>query len=116
MAEQVDVYVKNVFTGYWAGDIRAKRKLPGGSIDIDVAIAPGNEEKILLPEPGVLVVITPPGTLDPEICPFAVTKNEELVEWEALSDQWTVHISDNDAVPEVPLDVNVEVGGPPPAP
>jgi hypothetical protein len=72
MAEQVNVYVRNKFSGDWADDIRAFRELPDGSRDIDITITPGEEEKILLPELGVFLFIEPHSQADTATSPFQV--------------------------------------------
>jgi len=112
MVEQADVYVKNVFP---AGDIRAIRKLSNGTIDIDVTIVPEDEEKIPLPEPGVLVIVSPPNGVVFEECWCDVKKGNDIVTYSRNGTTWEIQIMvPNSAVPEVPTTVNIEVGGPPP--
>jgi hypothetical protein len=116
MAEQVNVCVKNVSNE----DIEVYRELEDGTRDLNKTIAGGEEDKTLLPEPGVLLVVSTPDAPnggDTQICGFNVTLNEEVVEWSAMDDyHWKMQVSDNSRPPEVPTDVNVEVSGPPPAP
>jgi hypothetical protein len=116
MAEQVNVCVKNLDDK----DIEVYRELADGTRDLNKAIAGGEEDTTLLPEPGVFLVIsTPdaPNDKNTQICPFNVKSNEEVVEWAAMDDyHWKMQISDNTRSPEVPLDVNVEVSGDPPIP
>jgi hypothetical protein len=116
MAEQVNVCVRNCSDK----DIGVYREMADGTRDLNWTIPGGEDDSILLPEPGVFLVIsTPdapngPNTLN---CWFNVTFNEELVEWEVMDDyHWKMQIADNTRPPEVPTDVNVEVGGLPTAP
>ena len=111
MVEQADLYVKNVFP---AGDIRAIRKLTDGTTDIDVTIVPGDDEKIPLLEPGVLAVVSPPSGVLIENCWCNVVKGDEIVTCSRNGSAWEIQIMvPNSAVPEVPLDVNIEIGGDP---
>ncbi len=116
MAQQVNVCVKNGSDK----DIEVYREMSDGTRDLNVTIAGGEEDIIFLPEPGVFLVISTPNApngIDTQTCPFYVTLNEDVVEWSAMDDHhWKMQISDNSKPPEVPLDVNVDVGGPPPTP
>lgn len=106
MAEQADVYVKNDLTGA----IGAVRYLVGGGSDLDITIASGIKEKIFLPEPGVLLAITPPNGNGTEGYSFDVTADESIISWSTESSRWTVEIIDNSVPPEVPTTVNITVG------
>lgn len=116
MAEQVNVCVKNGSDK----DIEVYREMPDGTRDLNGTIAGGEEDTRLLPEPGVFLVISTPDApngMDTQTCPFYVTLDEDVVEWSVMDDyHWKMQIADNRKPPEVPLDVNVEVGGEPPAP
>jgi hypothetical protein len=116
MAEQVNVCVKNVSEEN--EDIQVYREMPDGTRDLNRTIAPGEEDIWLLPELGVFLVISTPDApngRNTQTCGFYVTLNEDVVEWSAMDDYyWKMQISDNTRPPEVPLDVNVNVGGPPP--
>jgi hypothetical protein len=116
MVEQADVYVKNIFpSDPPPPDIRVVRKLTNGTIDIDVTIVPGDEEKIPLPEPGVLVVVSPPSGVILEEYWCYVAKGNDIVTCTRNGSTWEIQIMvPNSAVPEVPTTVNIEVGGPPP--
>jgi hypothetical protein len=116
MLEQLNVYIKNTFQGAWEGNIQVFRELPDGTRDMNITIAPDEEANILLPEPGVFLIITPPSQADITTSPFMVTKHEELVIWETIDDYWKVQMAEVEAPPEVPTDVNINVGGPPPTP
>jgi hypothetical protein len=116
MADQVNVCVKNV-SDY---DIEVYRKMADGTRDLNKTIAGGEEDVTLLPEPGVLLVMSTPNApngYNTQNCLFAVTLNEEVVEWSVMDNyHWKMQVSDNTRPPEVPTDVNVEISGPPPAP
>jgi hypothetical protein len=113
MVEQADVYVKNILSGDLAGDIRVMRMLPGGIVDMDFEIAPGDEEKLFLPNPEVSIIINLPIGLNTEMCHLNLGNNEDLLSWEKMTDRWTIQISvPNDIIPEVPTYVKVAVSGP----
>lgn len=114
MVEQADVFVKNIFpVGPY--NIRAVRKLANGTIDIDLTIAPQVEEKIPLPEPGVLVVASPPNGVPIEACWCTVRKGSDIVTWSRNGSTFEIQIMvPNNAIPEVPTTVNIEIGGDPP--
>jgi hypothetical protein len=79
MAEQVNVCVKNLDVK----DIEVYRELADGTRDLNWTIAGGDEGTILLPEPGVsLVISTPdaPNGVNTQTCGFNVTLNEDVVE------------------------------------
>lgn len=116
MAEQVNVCLRNLDVK----DIEVYREMPDGTRDLNGTIAGGEEDTRLLPEPGVVLVISTPDApngKNTQICPFNVKSNEEVVEWAAMDDyHWKMQVSDNARPPEVPTDVNVDVGEEPPAP
>ena len=113
MAEQVNVCVLNNSNK----DIEAVRELEDGTRDLNMTIAPQEEDTILLPEPGSILIIGTPNGIDTQNCPFNIVLNEEVVYWEAMDDyHWKVQIADNTSSPGVPTDVKVEISGPPPAP
>jgi hypothetical protein len=118
MADQVNVCVKN--SSVEEEDIQVYREMADGTRDLNRTIPRGTEETILLPEPGVFLVISTPNAPNgrhTQDCGFYVTLNEDVVEWTIMDNyHWKMQISDNTRSPEVPLDVNVDVGGPPPAP
>jgi hypothetical protein len=117
MVEQADVYVKNISADGLMGDIRAIRKLPDGSSDIDVTITPGNEEKILLWSTEVSLIISPPNGWTIDDCLCDVRKGSDIVSCSETDPNWTIQIKvPNDGNPEGPTTVNVDVGGQPPAP
>ena len=62
-------------------------------------------------KPGMKLIITPGSGVDFGTCWLNVTRNVDLVSWEVMEDHWEMQIVDNTAPPEVPVDVNVEVGG-----
>jgi hypothetical protein len=111
MADQVNVCVKNLDDK----DIEVYRELWDDTRDLNRTIAGGEEEIWLLPEPGVFLVISTPNApngVNTQDCRFNVTLNEDVVEWCVMDDyHWKMQISDNTRPPEVPMDVNVEVGG-----
>jgi hypothetical protein len=113
MAEQVNVCIKNSFLNE---NIEVFRELPDGTPEpgSNVTIAAQSDYMVLLQEPGMKLIITPNSAVDFGTCWYNVTKNEHLVLWEPMSDHWRVQMAANDTDPEVPLDVNVEVGGDPP--
>ena len=111
MADQVNVYVKNVSQTV---DHEVFREHGDGTREPGTSISPQNEDTILLPEPGVFLIIKPPQEHDFNFFMLNVTKNDDLVSWEKLDGHWKMQISDNTRAPEVPLDVNVEIGGDPP--
>jgi hypothetical protein len=117
MAEQVNVCVRNLDANY---DIEVYRELADGTRDLSRTIASGDEDTIFLPEPGVFLVMSTPNApngVDTQTCTFDVTLNEEVVEWWVMDDyHWKMQVSENARPPEVPTDVNVEIGGPPPEP
>lgn len=106
MAEQADVYVKNLCTD----DIQAARYcLPGDNKDLDISITNGNQEMVFLVRTETYLVIKPPSGVITQSCLFSVS-NEELLSWETMDDQWKVEIKDNTLLPEAPTTVNVDVG------
>jgi len=113
MVEQANVCVKNLFNNE---DIETFREHADGTRDLSITIAAGSYEAVLLPGPGVFLIINPPMEVDISSCHFNVTKNEHLVSWEQMDDHWRMQMAANDDDPEVPTDVNVEVGGTTPAP
>ena len=113
MVEQADVYVRNISTG----DVRTIRKLSDGSSDIDVTINPGDEEKILLPSTEESLIISPPSGWIINDCSCEVKKGADFMSCSENASNWIIKIQvPNDAVPEVPNDVNIDISGPPPAP
>lgn len=116
MAEQVNVCLKNV-SDY---DIEVYREMADGTRDLNGTIASGEEDTRLLPEPGVFLVIGTPNAptgYNTQNCEFNVTLNDDMVEWAPVDDyHWKMQIAANARPPEVPTDVNVDIGGPPPAP
>lgn len=113
MVEQANVCVKNFLLGK---EIQVVRKLADGSQDLNKTIAYGNEDTTLLPEPGVFLLISPVGGVDTGTCPFNVRFNDHLVSYEALDGHWKVQLTANEDEPEVPTDVNIEIGEEPPNP
>ena len=116
MAEQANVCLKNLDgTG-----IDVVRRLANGTIDLNMTIPGGQEDTILLPEPGVYLEIGTPGApngKNTQNCVFNVILNEDVVDWSAMDDyHWKMQMSDNSRPPEVPTEVNVEIGEEPPAP
>ncbi|MGD2086939.1 MAG: hypothetical protein PVH61_12220 [Candidatus Aminicenantes bacterium] len=116
MAEQANVCVKNLSNK----DIEVYREMWDGNRDLNRTIPGGDDDTIFLPEPGVFLVISTPNAPNgpnTQTCWFKVTFNEELVEWWVMDDyHWKMQITDNTRPPEVPTNVNVEVGGEPLAP
>jgi len=116
MAEQANVCVRN----FSEKDIEVYRELADGTRDLNGTIAGGEEDTIFLPEPEVFLVISTPNAPNgpnTQNCWFNVTLNEDVVEWSIMDDyHWKMQISDNARPPEVPTDVNVEVGEEPPGP
>ena len=107
MADRADVYVKNVLTD----PINVIRKLPDGTSDLDITIANGNEEMIHLPNPEVSLGINVPGV---ETRDCFITKRSDIdmaVSYSRTDSNWTMNIVPNDLPPEVPLTVNITVGG-----
>lgn len=111
MADQVEVFVKNVITQ--DVDIRVERKLPDGSSDLDKTIAKGNEEKIYLGGTDVSLVIHAPTGWDTKKCWFENLKTEiDLkVVCRRSKSTWTIQIEPNDLPPDTPLTANVPIGG-----
>jgi hypothetical protein len=113
MAEQVNVCVLNNSDK----DIEVVRELPDGTRDLYGTIGCEEEDTILLPELGALLIISTPNGMDTQTCPFNVVLNEDVVYWDAMDDyHWKVQIADNTRPPGIPKDVKVEISGPPPAP
>jgi len=116
MADQVNVCVKNLSVE----DIQVYRELADGTRDLNRAIAAGEEDIWLLPEPGVFLVMSTPNApngYNTQNCTLNVTLNEDVVYWVVMDDyHWKMKIADNARPPEVPTDVNVNISGPPPAP
>jgi len=111
MADQVNVCVRNVSQSV---DHEVFREHGDGTREPSISIPPQNEDTILLPEPGVFLIIKPPQEHDFNFFTLTVTKNDDLVSSEKMDDHWKMQITDNPNPPEVPLDVNVEIGGDPP--
>jgi hypothetical protein len=114
MVEQANVHVKNVSVN--GVEFEAFLEHSDGTREPVITIPANSEEKILLPELGVLLKIIPPQGIGTNVCQFYVTKNGHLVSWESMDDHWEMQLTENEDKPEVPTDVNVEVSGPPPAP
>ncbi len=110
MVEQVNVCVRNLFINE---DIEVFREHADGVREPSITIVAASYEAVLLPELGVFLIINPPTGVDISSCQFNVTKNEHLVSWEQMDDHWRMQMAANEDDPEVPTDVNVEVGGRP---
>lgn len=112
MAEQANVYVKNLCTG----EINVKRKLPdpppAGTIDKDINIANGGQEQIQLSGTDVLLIISPPAGGEMKNYYIKVRSDIDLaVPCSRTDSNWTIKIKPNDLPPDSPLDVNVTMGG-----
>jgi hypothetical protein len=107
MADNADVYVRNVLTD----DINVVRKNPDGEIDITITIAKGNEEKIFLASPEVSLVINGPEGMDTKECPVKVKSEVDLAVTHSRTDSnWTIKIVPNDLRPSTPTTVNIDIG------
>ena len=108
MADQADVYIKNALTEA----IYAVRYLSGVSSDLDITIASGDEEKILLPGTDVYLVITAPRGIDIKESSILVKSDMDLeVSCSRTNSNWKIQIMPNSLPPEVPTTVNITVGG-----
>ena len=96
MAEQVNVYVKNLCLNE---DIEVCREHADGAREPSITIAAESDETVLLPEPGVFLIITPPNGMDTGTCLFDVTFNAHLVSWEAMDYHWKMQIAANEYNP-----------------
>lgn len=108
MANKADAYVKNGFT---AGNINAIRKLPDGSNDLEVPVAPGIEEMVHLPSTEVSLVINAPTGMDTRYCRLNMNSDVDLaISSSRTNSNWTINIIPNDLPPDAPTTLNVEVG------
>ncbi|HLP44425.1 MAG TPA: hypothetical protein VK186_28285 [Candidatus Deferrimicrobium sp.] len=108
MAEQANVFVKNLFTDA----ITVFRKLPDGNNDLEKRIPHGNEEEIILPGPTVAMIIHAPNGVDTQNSPIVVRSSiiDLAVKCSRTDGNWTIKIIPNDLPPEVPTTVNITVG------
>ena len=107
MAEQADVYVKNMF----AGDIIVKRIFPDGSDDGGKTIIKGGEESymvfnsqesLIIGVPDGKVISDSPLTIQTSIIDLNVSCTES---------NWTIKIVPNTLQGETPTTVNISPGG-----
>lgn len=115
MAEQVDVCINNFFT---SESIEVFREFPDGNAEpgSNVTVEAGSDGKVPLYEPGIKLIITPGDGVNFGTCFLNVTKNAHLVSWETVDAHWEMQMSNNASPPEVPNDVNIDIGEPPPDP
>lgn len=107
MANRADAYVKNVLTG----NINVMRKLPDGTIDLEVSVAPGIEEMVPLPSPEISLVVNAPSGMDIKYCRMNVKSDVDLaVACSRTNSNWAMNIIPNDLPPDIPTTLNVEVG------
>jgi len=107
MAEQAEVYVRNLLPG----DINVIRKFPDGSSDLTKTIAEGNKERFPLPNPEVFLVIDAPQGVDTKDCFIKASSGIDLaVSCSRTDSNWKIQIDPNNLSPEVPTTVNVNVG------
>lgn len=108
MADQCDVYVNNNLSE----TIGVTRYcLPGDNSDLDLSIAGGEEDNVLLVRTQSYLRITLPNGTSSANCPFSVS-NEDLLSWTTGDDHWTVEIKPNSVPPDTPTTVNIELGDP----
>jgi hypothetical protein len=107
MANRADFYVRNALTN----DINVIRKLPDGSIDLETAVAYGDEEMIPLQGTEVSLIINGPDGTDIKECPVKVKSDVDLaVTCSRTDSNWALQIVPNELPPDTPTDVNVYVG------
>jgi hypothetical protein len=113
MAEQADFWVRNVLKeDDVGGNINVSRKLPDGTIDLDISIPKGGEEQVPIQAPEVSLIINPPiGITDTKDCYVLVKSDIDLpVSCSETDSNWIINIVDNDLPPFSPTTVNVDVG------
>lgn len=107
MANKADAYVRNVLTD----NINVLRKLPDGTIDLNVSVAPGIDEMINLPSPEVSLIVNAPIGMDIKYCRMNVISDVDLALACSRTDSnWAINIIPNDLPPDIPTTLNVEVG------
>lgn len=109
MAEQAEVFVKNMFD---EGDIRAVRKLGDGTIDKDVTIAYQDEEMIpLIGTDASLIIFAPSSVPDIQAHHLKMKSQVDLaVSHSRSNSSWAIKIEPNNLPPDAPTTVNVNVG------
>lgn len=111
MADRADFFVKNVLPG----NIRVLRKMADGVVDTDLVLSPGAEEKVVIPDTQVSLIIMALARTDIKYCHFRVISDVDLnVVCSRTDMSWTVKIVPNDLPADIPTTVNVEVGENPP--
>lgn len=108
MADQADVYIKNMF----AEGISAIRKLPDGSCDLELTISSGDEQLIYLGGADTSLVINAPSGVDIINCLFTARTGIDLVVLCSRTDSnWKIKIIPNDLPPDSPTTVLITIGG-----
>jgi hypothetical protein len=105
MADQADVYIKNLLND----DIEVTRNFPDGYSDLDITIASGNEEMIYLARAETYLIIKLPSGVYTADSSLNVS-NEELLSWSTMDDHWRVEIKYNNLPLNTPTIANVTVG------
>ena len=107
MIEQADFLVTNSFDVA----VQVSRKLADGSIDLNVSVDPGKEERVPIQGTDVSLVIEAPAGVDIKEC-FLKSKAEvDLALLYSMTDpHWKINIAPNDLEPEAPTTVNVNIG------
>jgi hypothetical protein len=105
MADQADVYIKNLLNDA----IEVTRIFLDSYSDLDITIASGNEEMFYIIRSETYLIIKLPCGVYTADCPFIVS-NEELLSWSTMDDHWTVEIKPNSLPPDTPTTTNVIVG------
>ncbi len=107
MIEQADVYVKNFFDTA----VQVSRKHPDGSTDLNISVAAGSTEKVLLPGTDESLIIRAPAGIDITGCFIKGKAQVDLAILFSRTDSlWKINIVPNDLDPEVPTTVNVNIG------
>lgn len=109
MANEAEVYVKNVFTG--SETINVKRLEQDKSVSLDVDVIKGASEQVQLSSPDVQLVVTAPEGKDTRDCLMRVTSDVDLDVINSRTDStWTFQIIPNSLPPDQPTTVNVTIG------
>jgi len=108
MAEQADVFVKNLFED----DINVIRKLPDGATDMNSTVSKGEEDRFYLAGTDVSLTIGVPKGVDLKGHPIMVRSDVDLAVLCSRTDSnWTIQIVPNDLSPDTPTTVNITAGG-----
>ena len=107
MANQADVYVKNLYFE----SVQVVRNDPSGNPDYEKAITLNGEEKIYLASPDVTLTISAPEGSETKNTPIRVLSDvDHTLVNSRTNSNWTFKIIPNELPPDTPEAVNITLG------